>query len=657
MGLNGLANLYKRSGLYEKAESIYKESLSILEKALGQDHHDYAMVLKNLANLYFTTNQLDRSEYYYKEALPKYQSILGNEHQDYIQNLYELSLVYWATGKHTLTQTLLLQSESGMQSNLIKAVRHLSEIELSTYHGRFVDITDYVLSLASIKQEITPESYNAILFHKGFILNTSIRANKLALKSPATNHNLLKSYHRRLAAEYAKPTTERKNVAELEEKANTLEKELVRTVAGYGEAIRQVNWQEVQSALKPGEAAIEFVRFHYYTPKPTDSVLYAALILTPGMSTPVFVGLFEEKQLDALLAPQAQKGSSGFNELYGGVTSRTLYRLLWAPLEAHLAGVKTVYFSPAGQLYRLNIGAIANPEGKTLSDRFQLVRLNSTRQLVESSRMEAPATAVVFGGIRFDMDSTAYHTRAIPVDDKRRGLSFEQSDSTLRGGGWQYLKWSDKEADNVGAMLSQSGLSVTTRKGWDATEEAFKQLGKGSPSPRILHLSTHGFFFPDPERDAASGAILADHEPVFKISDHPMIRSGLVLAGGNHAWRTGKPLGEREDGILTAYEISQMDLSHTELVVLSACETGLGQIEGNEGVYGLQRAFKIAGAKNLVMSLWQVPDYQTQELMSAFYRNLTEGKMAAREALQAAQNEMRQKRYEPYYWAGFILVE
>ena len=139
-----------------------------------------------------------------------------------------------------------------------------------------------------------------------------------------------------------------------------------------------------------------------------------------------------------------------------------------------------------------------------------------------------------------------------------------------------------------------------------------------------------------------------------------MIRSGLILAGANHAWSRGigsRPPGNREDGILTAYEISQLDLRNTELVVLSACETGLGHIEGNEGVYGLQRAFKIAGAQTLVMSLWQVPDYQTQELMTVFYEKLLTKKLPARMALHAAQDEMRQRHYEPYYWAGFVVVE
>jgi CHAT domain-containing protein len=136
-----------------------------------------------------------------------------------------------------------------------------------------------------------------------------------------------------------------------------------------------------------------------------------------------------------------------------------------------------------------------------------------------------------------------------------------------------------------------------------------------------------------------------------------MIRSGLVLAGGNHAWKTGKSLRpDLEDGILTAYEISQMNLANTELVVLSACETGLGDLVGNEGVYGLQRAFKIAGAQHVIMSLWQVPDVQTQELMTAFYINWLSQKMPIPEAFAAAQKVMREKYEHPFFWAGFVLV-
>jgi len=231
-------------------------------------------------------------------------------------------------------------------------------------------------------------------------------------------------------------------------------------------------------------------------------------------------------------------------------------------------------------------------------------------------------------------------------------------DSTQRQSTWGYLPGTAQEVQNIQAKLQRKGLPLRLHTGHDATEEAFKQLGEGGQlSPRVLHLATHGFFSPDPKAISRN----MDGEPVFKWSDNPMIHSGLVLAGGNHAWQQGRPLHpDLEDGILTAQEISQMNLRHTELVVLSACETGLGDIQGNEGVYGLQRAFKIAGAQYLLMSLWKVPDTETADFMEVFYGHWMEGdgtKTTIPDAFRRTQGEMRAKYEEPYKWAGFVLVE
>ncbi|MEJ7680988.1 MAG: CHAT domain-containing protein [Segetibacter sp.] len=139
------------------------------------------------------------------------------------------------------------------------------------------------------------------------------------------------------------------------------------------------------------------------------------------------------------------------------------------------------------------------------------------------------------------------------------------------------------------------------------------------------------------------------------MQQNPMFRSGLVLAGANYAWKGGAVIPGKEDGILTAYEIAQMDLSNTDLVVLSACETALGDLQGNEGVIGLQRAFKMAGVKQLIVSLWRVPDKETTELMTLFYHNWLTGQ-STREALRSAQLKMKEK-YSPYFWAAFVVVE
>lgn len=670
MSLTNLANLYRSMGRIEQSMALEEECIEIRKKIEGKDHPNYAYSLAGLAECHFRMKAYEKSESLYIEALELRKRTLGSLHPEYLKTLENLGRNYWVRRRYQDAAALLSESMTAQRVNLAKGIRFLQEKELSILIQSTMQSNDLYFSLGigpNVKPADFPsKAWNEGLFSKGIIQESVVAMNKQLEVVPDTIREIYydwKSYLTRISQELSTPVQERMDISRLEAQADSLEKILVRAVAGYGEAIRQVKWPEIQAALAPDAAAIEFIRFQYHNPWRTDSFFYAALLLRPGMESPVFAGLFEEKQLESLLDPLAGLGSGGLNELYGGKTGQSLYQLLWAPLLPYLAGVKTIWFSPAGLLHRLNLNAIPTDRpNESIGQRFTLSMLGSTRQLLDANTQNSPfnqtSTAVVFGGIRYDADATRETTNDTLFSnnpERNRGLPFFQTDSTLRGNSWKYLKYSEKEADNIRSLLQKSGLQVVLHKGHEASEEAFKALGRGKASPRIIHISTHGFFFPDPA--LASQTNFGNNEPVFKTSDHPMIRSGLILAGGNNAWQTGKPPVNREDGILTAYEISQMDLRHTDLVVLSACETGLGQIEGNEGVYGLQRAFKIAGAKNLVMSLWQVPDYQTQELMTALYRNMLEGKMPVRQALVAAQDEMRRKRYEPYYWAGFVLVE
>ena len=397
--------------------------------------------------------------------------------------------------------------------------------------------------------------------------------------------------------------------------------------------------------------------------------MYAVLVLRPGDVQPQFIPLFEERGLTPLL--HGAVGGSNFlkiNALYTPKVAeskqRSLYDLIWQPLESQLQGVTTVYCSPSGLLHRINLAAIPTSNGQPFGDRYQLVVLGSTRQLVvlNNSIQTSTNNAYLAGGIHYDTDSTtiAYANRGTSSRSLElpEALPFQpDSASTMRAGVLEYLPASAAEVREIGLTLATAGIQAKVDTGFYATEEAFRQLGEKSPAPRIVHLATHGYFFPDPERKAQKASGNFGQEPVFKMSQHPMIRSGLILAGAKQAWLTGQHPAGLEDGILTAYEISQMNLSGTELVVLSACETGLGDIMGNEGVYGLQRAFKIAGVKYLVMSLWKVDDRSTREFMTTFYRHWLTDKQPIPEAFRATQREIRAKHPSAYDWAGFILVE
>ncbi len=596
--LNGLAILFKGMGNYEKAEALFLESKAIREKALGKEHPDYAWSLHNLAVLYYETIDYKKAEALYLESKAILEKVIGKEHSQYTEILAALAGLYWSMGNHEKTASLMAEYAQLDQTSVTWAMRYMSEQELNSYLHLFLFNQSKILSFTQMTSQNESEqtAFNNNLFYKGFLLNTSSRINNLAQHDTAAIrlHNLLKSYHRRLAAEYTKPTAERKNVAELEEKANTTEKELVRTVAGYGEAIRQVNWQEVQSALKPGEAAIEFIHYNYYTPDPTDSVTYAALVLRAGDTQPSFIPLFEERQLTPLLRGIQGGDFDLIDQRYAFRNGKNpFHALIWQPLDSLLRGVNTIYCSPSGLLHRVNLGAVPLNAEQTFADSHHLVLLGSTRQLVvRGNNKSTGSNAALFGGIQYDSKIAAAVQNSDTEDDKRgvavNALPFPY-DTTLRGGGdnnpWRPLPATETEVHNIAGMLQKQGFQTALQTGPAATEETFKQLGRSpdASGPRILHLATHGYFFPDLKSEVRGETVRSEmQEPVFKISNHPMIRAGLILAGANPTWTTGKPPAQGEDGILTAYEISQINLSNTELVVLSACETGLGDLVGNE---------------------------------------------------------------------------
>ena len=213
---------------------------------------------------------------------------------------------------------------------------------------------------------------------------------------------------------------------------------------------------------------------------------------------------------------------------------------------------------------------------------------------------------------------------------------------------WEYLEGSATEVDQIHNLFTSNAKSSSKIEGDDATETEFKSLN--GQSPNVLHIATHGFFF-DNTKDNGANTL------EFIKAKNPLLRSGLLFAHANYAWEYGSNPYERNDGILTALEISNLDLSNTNLVVLSACETGLGDIKGNEGVYGLQRAFKMAGVKMIIMSLWEVPDIETAEFMSSFYELWLNTNNIRQAFIETQRKMLKVYPNNPEKWAAFVLIE
>ena len=685
--LNSLGSLYQILGEYSKAESLYLEATEIREKTQGKRHPDYANTLNNFAMLYFLMGDLRKAEKLVLEANEIFTESLGKKHPNYVDVLFSLTSLYQAKNQISKSVEFLLEMNGSIRYLIEQSAKYSSESQMLAYIQKFQKNSAhyYSFSQTNSSPELVRTGFDNALFYNGLLLENSRRLAWIVAEADSTTRKIYARWQgcrRRLANEYAKAIAERKYVADIEAESETYEKELARNLPVWGSIYGATFWQEVQQQLRPTEAAVELVSYRYYTPHPTDSTMYAALVLLPTDTAPHFIPLFEERQLQTLFNRPGYDEQGIVKGLYA--PNSELLHLLWKPLEPLLRDVKTIYYSPAGLLHRINPAALRDADKQYLSEGRQWVRVGSTRELVTGRLADhsyaldptASPTAAVWGGIRYDMDSTAF-AAVNPLDPDAEPLpEYQRKDGKfrymaeeglptrptgLRGGGgggddgWEPLPASAHEVEQVDTLLQKSGFRTEVLTGYTATEERIKSIGKTSPSPRILHVATHGFAYPDPKKEPQQSFI--GQEPVYKLQDDPMLRSGLILAGANHYWTNKRPLENREDGVLVAYEVRDLDLRNTELAVLSACQTGLGDVVGSEGVYGLQRAFRIAGAKFLIVSLWEVPDEQTRELMRLFYENWVTKGESLRDAFDHAQAELRERESNPYMWAGFVLVE
>lgn len=674
INLNNLAELYRILKQYEKAEPLYLKSIEIKKQILGENNTSFATSLNNLAAVNEEMKNFSQAESLYIRAKEIRKYFLGENHPDYAISLDNIAGVYMAQGLCEKAGPLLSESRKIIEQHINKTFLTLSEKEREFFlKWGFDNVASKPNSLLMTCKPITEiqnSNFNQLLFIKSFML---LNAKQMIETSRISQDDKVKKLFtewldskKRLAKQYSLPIQERlKYLDSIEKYTETMEKELIRTSAEFSNQQLEMNITEVKvrEKLEKNEAAIEFVRFHFYNVMLTDSIMYAAYILSKNDSIPVFVPLFEEKQLQKLFDSAGNTATNMVSKFYRGAELKSkssaaalgkeLYKLVWEPLEPYLNGIKKISYSPAGMLYNIAFHALPVDSTTILIDKYQLQQFTSTRQVAlrkENKEITKPQSITLFGDASFTMDSTA-------LVKQKTGVVIASTNFIVppnrggRGGTWTNLPGTAQEVKKISNLFNQNKVSTKTLTQTAASEENLKALS--GHSPQILHIATHGFFLPEPDKQGKGAGL--NNENTYSLADNPLLRSGLILSGGNYAWSGKSPVEGVEDGIATAYEISQLNLSSTELVVLSACETALGDVKGSEGVFGLQRAFKMAGVKKLIVSLWQVPDKETAELMTAFYGYWLSGKKIE-DAFSQAQTDMR-KKYAPYYWAAFVLIE
>lgn len=660
---NGKAITAMSLSQYDKAITILNEISTVNEKKGNTKTGTYATELNNIAAAYEKSGKPDSAEYFFLRSLKINEEVYGKEHSEYKKVCFNLANLYWETSR---TREALQYFDLGMSTTrkqLEQSFAFSSEEEkLKLMRTYGVDRNTFYSFICQSAREHSGDLYDYFLYSKGLLLNSLKQVGESILGSNDTSairlYNDWQNSKNQLAFWYSKPAAGRMiDLDSLKKISEQQEKQLVRLSAAFknNTEATAVNWKEVQRQLKPGEAAIEFIAYYYIDKSRfTDSILYAALILKSNSGSPELVPLFEEKQLQAILKNVADNNRDNINRLYAGKQhSDSLYKLIWTPIDNRLKDIHTVYYSPFASLNTISFAAVPVNEKELLSDKYRLVQLNSTKALTENAeqKISQADSLVLYGGIAYQADSSTLkmqlNKKLFPDEITKTGSFYAAGEQS-----WNYLPFSAEEAEQIKNSGMKSHFPVSLISGEQATEESLKEL-QGKRSPAVLHIATHGFFFPDPEQQKDNKAA---NKNVFKYSANPLMRSGLFFAGAYYTWTKNRSFTGLEDGIATAYEIANLYLPNTKLAVLSACETGLGDVRGSDGVWGLQRAFRIAGVKNLVMSLWKVPDKETAEFMSLFYENIFRRQTIA-DAFIAAQAAMKNKyRNDPYKWAAFILV-
>lgn len=620
---------------YEDAAENFNKVLLYYEKNNGKDNTNYAEVLNNLSVTYDKLGDLEKAIRFQKESINIIATKKGKKSADYISAIQNLAAKYIEVGSPDIAEPLSVEGIHLTNEDISEKNLFMSEGEKENYlNSKVYDyyvFNSFSLNYKNRNQAITGEVYNNSIFLKGRLLSSSIALRKSISNSDSkeliAKFNEWIAIKKEIAELYQTEGSQRKKeITTLEANANKLERFLILNSKSFNDFKNKEDykWQNVQNKLKLNEAAIEFIDFEYYDKEWTGKRYYCALILKSGSKYPEMVYLFEEKQLKELLSKNSTNDKYSIPLLYGNKENKKddLYKLIWKPIESILKGNEKVYISPSGLLNNISFSALSN-KNKYLCDEYSLVRLTSTTKIIHhrTFKLDEIQNATMFGGIDYGQDSNQ----------------------------WPYLIGTKEELIETENILANHNVKTKTFSGNDATESAFKNFTSNS---QIIHVATHGFFESNTSEDilkVEKGKVdfaRGGNTSLMSKEESSLLKTGLVFAGANNKENTG---------LLTALEVSEMDLNKTKLVVLSACETALGDIKGNEGVYGLQRSFAVAGADYILMSLWKVSDVETKNFMTTFYKNLFLEK-DIRKAFIKTQQE-KSKIHDPYYWAAFVLIE
>ena len=624
----------------EPAKHYLQKSLSIWEKVQGINHQEYAQTLNNLARLYQKMEKYDSVNIISRQVRDIASKLVGDDYRLMLRFHNPLSYALHSLGEFDEAAEVFKEDNAYYLNFIDRYFQNLSEQQRNKFYKTF---KNYLASFRSFSIEnsvqdptILNELFNMQLQTKSILLNTTLGIKRSIISNKDENAitlfnqvtDLKQKLGRYLQLSFEELSTRGINIDSLRKLLDSQERELSALSITYAKRSGKYTWQDIQMKLKKNEAAIEMIRMAVYdfnNQEESDSIIYVALILTSKTKISPQLLVFPNGNEMEKLNVTFYRNTIKFK-----IQDHQSYNAFWKPFQPILKGINKVYLSSDGIYHQINLATLLNPQkDKYLIDEIHIQQVTNLKEIIDTKeRVIYENSAVIIGNPDFSLNSEKINTSEKMGSNQNRVVN--------------QLPGTETEAIMINDILKANDWNIKLWIGKDAKEESVKNL----ESPRILHIATHGFF------DASSRII--------NYGDNPLFKSGLLLAGANITLSDQQNAGfnalsGKEDGILTAYEAQFLNFDDTELVVLSACETGLGDIQNGEGVYGLQRALKVAGAKAILMSLWKVDDEVTQRLMTSFYEEWISGK-SKRNAFIKAQNKIRKEYEHPYYWGAFILI-
>lgn len=567
----------------------------------------------------------------------------GKQSQFYSRLLYRYANSLRVAGKKEEVGRLFSQSIDIIKNILRKQLRYVPATErrsyIKTLSAYVWNMVNNVLQFSNTDKEYVKQCYNTTMMLKSLLFETDRSMyNTLQLKGTKEDvDDFVKLSTFRMKRKYLlKDYTKNKNkIDSIEIKIRELDNKLTEKSHLYSDytSFIDFNYEDVRKYLDDDD--VMFDLFDYINNR--GEHIYIAYVIKKGLDTPAVVKLFKENEIDSLL------NGSTMDMLYDASLSEKALKVLWDPISKYAKKGSKVYFVPSGIMYQISLSSIPLKDGSLLGEHYDFVRLTSAHRIADrQTGLTENMRAVLYGGLKYD----------ISIEDiKKESKKYKHKNLyTLRSSinnKFSYLPKTEYEVREIADILKKEDYDVTLYTGEKGTEESF--LSMHNNSPQILHIASHGFYYTPEE---------ATRSYLLKGLTDAMFLSGLVLSGANAAWMGQDQPDNVSGGIISAANISNLDFSNTNLVVLSACRSGQGKIT-REGLFGMQRAFKKAGVKTMVMSLWDVSDVVTSEFMIEFYKNLFKDKYKndMKKAFMKAKQEIRKKYPEPIYWAGFVMVD